>query len=210
MAISLAEAKRDVRTLATKALYAADGNVDDAVRRLNTAIANNAEGSRLLAAITVLFVEQLKASMPPIKPIRVKQHRRSKPRTEEQKAATLIGMAATSRAIMTAFDRHMDGRRLGDIRWGELTTVRERLVVSLINALQVGRLEVENIILIDKIIAHIRVPDHTIKIADAVSAKQLEEFTEQARAEAPGWAARGVHAYIASLQEARTGELSHE
>jgi hypothetical protein len=109
---------------------------------------------------------------------RSKQHRRTKAERE-------VAFAATTEIINAVYERRIGGQKLGLMVWGELQRAHEAAVDRTLSGVQVSLQEVEDAVLLEKIIHHAKVPDHALRVREVVTVKELDQLAEQARREAP-------------------------
>jgi hypothetical protein len=202
---------KDLDTIARAALAAAKGNTVRAATRMVRAVKGRPE---LLEQLAIFYLSRMDevgpdagaASLPDnivrggAKRVLVHEHRR---RTPNERTAALVAGGHAAEAMMSSFDRQIDGRRIGDLRWGELKRLEQNLAIAAASYLRLGNDSTEDFILLGKIEAHCAVSDHGTLVRDAISAAQLQQFIDEAHAEAPHWVSAGMQSYIASLEEKR-------
>ena len=109
----------------------------------------------------------------------VREHRR---RTQAEKAAAL---AAAATSIEAVFEIEINGRAIGNLRIGELSTLRHELVNDASSKLMLGMEQARNAVLAELIENHATVPDKLARVRDVISAKALRALVQQADQEAP-------------------------
>ena len=208
--------KLDLRAAATEALDAAKGNVERAVLRFAAILAKRSE---LREAIARDYLDRLAAERglqqpeetidaPAAGSIKVREHkvRQHRRRTHEERQAALQGAGRAAASMATAYDRQIDGRSIGDLRWGELQALRHENAINAASYLRFGTEATANFILLDKIEAHVRVTDHGTKVKDVISEAQLQLLADEADGEAPRWIGAGMQAWIVWLEQQRNNQ----
>jgi hypothetical protein len=109
----------------------------------------------------------------------VRQYRR---RTSAEKEAAERAMMASAEAV---FELQIEGRAIGNIAIGELTSLKHDLVDDATHKLMLGAEQVRNAVLAELIERHCTVQDQLVRVRDAVSAKTLAQLVQQAEQEAP-------------------------
>lgn len=206
--------KLDLRAAANEALEAAKGNVARAATRFSAVLKSKGE---LREAVALDYLERLAADQlgeaPPepasiepaagsvkVSAYKVPPHRR---RTHAEREAALQGAGRAAASMATAYDRQIDGRAIGELRWGELQALRHNNAFNAASYLRYGTEATANFILLDKIEAHCRVDDHATKVRDVISEVQLRVLSEEADAEAPRLIGTGMEAWVNWLEQQR-------
>ena len=192
----------ELNKVAHAAMAAANNDPPKAGSRMATHVIKRRD---LISELCTYFIEHenIRGSAPPavtVKSHNVKQHKR---RTPLQRAAAIEAAGEMAKVMLGAFDHPIDGRPLGDLRWGELTRLCERAKIAAASHLRLGTEQVRDFILLDKIERHTNVTDHSTPVRDNISAKQALVFFDEAVMEAPHWVDEGIHAYIDSLENLR-------
>jgi hypothetical protein len=144
-----------------------------------------------------------------IKNIKVREHKRHRPRSEEERTGALIAAGTAVEALRSIFDeRHIDGRPIGDLRWGELQGMVHTNANNAASYLRLGTEATENAILLDKIEAFAQVEDHSRKVRQVLSAADLERLDGEARREAPRLVELGMKYYATTIEQRRAREIS--
>jgi hypothetical protein len=134
---------------------------------------------------------------PTVKPIKVREHRRQRQRTPEEKAAIL-------RVTVSLFDRReINGRPVGDMRWGEVQHEVRDNAVNAASYLRLGTQATANALLLKKILDHAVVQDHSTKIRDVISPELFARLDEEATKEAPLFIEKGMRRYATSLETSK-------
>jgi hypothetical protein len=168
----------------------------------------------LLRALALEFLRGVAADMgtqapASIKNIKVREHKRHRPRSEEERTGALIAAGTAVEALRSIFDeRHIDGRPIGDLRWGELQGMVHTNANNAASYLRLGTEATENAILLDKIEAFAQVEDHSRKIRQVLSAADLERLAVEARREAPRLVELGMKYYATTIEQRRARELT--
>jgi hypothetical protein len=169
----------------------------------------------LLNALAIEFLRWVAADMGTqpspvsIKNIKVREHKRHRPRSEEERTGALIAAGTAVEALRSIFDeRHIDGRPIGDLRWGELLGMVHTNANNAASYLRLGTEATENAILLDKIEAFAQVEDHSRKIRQVLSAADLERLAVEARREAPRLVELGMKYYATTIEQRRAREIS--
>jgi hypothetical protein len=168
----------------------------------------------LLNALVLEFLRRVAADMgtqapASIKNIKVREHRRHRPRTEEERTGALVAAGTAIEAMRSIFDeRHIDGRPIGDLRWGELLGMVHTNANNAASYLRLGTEATENAILLDKIEAFAQVEDHSTKIRQVLSATDLERLSNEAHREAPRLVELGMKYYATTIEQRRAREIS--
>ena len=205
----------ELRAAANDALEAAKGNAERAALRF---VAILKKRSELLETLAFDYLKRLAAErgLPEpaaaIAPIghRVREHkvREYHRRSHAEREAALQGAGRVAASLRTAYDRQIDGRSLGELRWGELQALRHQHAIDAASFLRFGTQATADFLLLDKIEAHCRVDDHTTKVREAIGEEQLRALSEEADAEAPRLISAGMQRYIATLEQDRQKALS--
>jgi hypothetical protein len=124
-------------------------------------------------------------------------------RTHEEREAALQSAGRAAASMASAYDRQIDGRSIGELRWGELQAMRHQNAFNAASFLRFGTEATANFILLDKIEAYCRVDDHSMKIRDVISAAQLQALAEEADVEAPRMIGAGMEAWVNWLETQR-------
>jgi hypothetical protein len=114
------------------------------------------------------------------KPIRVKEHRRARARTDEDREIAIVAMSKNLEGVLK---RPILGREIGDYAWRELPDARRTLVTRMAEHLWLGAHAAEDAILIDKLLCHASVGDPNAKVRDVVSAETLARLEIEASRE---------------------------
>jgi len=109
----------------------------------------------------------------------VKPHRR---RTHAEKQAALAAAAASIEAV---FELEINGRAIGNIRFGELAALRHDLVDDASSKLMLGIDAARAAVLAELIQNHAVVPDHSARVRDVIDAPTLRGLVAEAEEEAP-------------------------
>jgi len=137
---------------------------------------------------------------PPKGSIKVKQHgvTAHRRRTPEEKAAAMEAMMATASAV---FEMKINGRALGNIRIGELATLKRDLIADASNKLMLGTEQARNAVLAELIEQHATVHDQLMPVREAINAKTLNELVAQADQEAPRRIAEGMRRAAQAMEQ---------
>jgi hypothetical protein len=210
--------KLDLRAAATEALDAAKGNVARAATRFSAVLKSKGE---LREAIALDYLQRLAAEPPQpaaaeqpqaqpsatpaagsikVKEHKVRQHRR---RTHEEREAALRSAGHAAASMAGAYDRQIDGRPIGELRWGELQALRHNNAFNAASYLRYGNEATANFILLDKLEAHVRVTDHSSKVKDVIGEAQLQVLSDEADVEAPRLIGEGMQAWVTWLETQR-------
>ena len=162
--------------IAIQVLKESDDNVEKALPKFN----------KLLLANPVMLNELSRPYLQAISPgsIKVREHkvRPHRRRTPEERQAALIGTAKVT--AQQIYRMTVAGRPLGDIRFGELASLKQQHVREATNNLMLGIKQVETAILFEKITEHCTAEPDT-KIRDAIKPDVLQRLVSEAQHEAP-------------------------
>jgi hypothetical protein len=136
---------------------------------------------------------------PRVKSVRVGEHRRSRPRTEDERLGELRAAEHHSEVLRDVFQYRVNERPVGEFRWGELTLAVRENAYNAASYLRQGTLATEAALLLDKIYGHAQVPDHLTLVKQIISEKQLKDFILEARREAPLRIEEGMRRYADSI-----------
>lgn len=134
--------------------------------------------------------------------VKVGEHRRRHQRSEEERAAELVAAANQSEILRSVFEFPVNDRAIGDFAWGELSLAVRDNAYNAASFLRQGTEATAAAILLDKIHAHARVDDHSKLVRQILTAKTLQGYIDEARAEAPKKIEDGMRQYAASLESA--------
>jgi len=135
----------------------------------------------------------------------VRQHRR---RTTSERAAAIAARLTAADAIFDA--RKIGDRSIGDLHWGELGGLVATHASDAASHLRQGTDATADAILLKKIFNHARVDDHTRRVREVVSAKDLRRLDREATREAPRLIEEAMHEYTQRLTRySRPEELPH-
>jgi hypothetical protein len=124
-------------------------------------------------------------------------------RTHEEREAALASAGRAAVSMASAYDRQIDGRSIGELRWGELQAMRHQNAFNAASYLRFGTEATANFILLDKIEAYCRVTDHSTKVKDTISEAQLQMLSDEADTEAPRLIGEGMQAWVSWLEQQR-------
>lgn len=125
----------------------------------------------------------------------VQEHRR---RTPEQIEAEKRARMLMADAVFES--RLIDNRPIGDLRYGELTRLREVHALNAASWLRQGTEATENAILVDKMFKHAHVADTNQCVREFLTAKTLAMMIDEARTEAPRLVERGMQIYREQIE----------
>jgi hypothetical protein len=173
--------------------------------------------SDLLEALALDYVTRIGAARPPTqtstaaappppiaKPIKVREHRR---RTPGEREAALTVAGDTARAVLSVFDRPIFGRRLGDLRWGELRSMCHGMATNAADYLRLGTDATENFAMMTLMLRHAQPADQGALVRDTISEKKAREYAAMAPSLTVQLLERGIAAYVATLESAMPKEL---
>ena len=127
-----------------------------------------------------------------VRDYKVPTHRR---RTHEEKEAAEKAMLVSADAV---FDMRINGRAIGAIAIGELTTMRKELYDNAARGIVLHIIDVQNAIIAEQIEQHCSAMDQMTPVRQVIAAKTLEEFVQRAKMLAPRRVEEGVrHARVA-------------
>jgi hypothetical protein len=115
-----------------------------------------------------------------IKPIKVKEHRRARARTNEDREIAILAMSKNLEGVL---QRPILGRAIGDYAWRELPDARRTLTKRMAEHLWLGARDAEDAILVDKLLCHGAVADLNARVRDVVSAEMLAQMEIEASRE---------------------------
>jgi hypothetical protein len=151
---------------------------------------------------------RVRAEMPTPKS-RVSTVHEHKRRTPSQRGAALTTRGTIAAAVLTAYDYKVDGRSIGDIRWGELQSLCRQKLSNGASYLRLGTEEIAHFLVLEKIVRHGQAVDHSMKTRDAVSARVLQGFIDDSILEAPRYVGMAMQAAIDTVaQESQRKALS--
>lgn len=198
--------------LATDALRHHGGSAEKSVGKFSQMLRKRND---LLTALALEFLRRVAADMaataPPVRPVKevdVRKHQRHRPRTEAERAGAMVAAGTAVQAMRSIFDeRYIDGRPIGDLRWGELRAMVHANATSAASYLRLGTEATENAILLDKIEAFAQVENHSTKIRQVLTAGDLKRLDEEARREAPRLVEMGMRYYTDAVEQRRSQEI---
>lgn len=130
------------------------------------------------------------------KPVHVKKHRRNRPQSKELRdfeAEHAINAVFTSRMV--------NGRPIGMIAWGELTTLTSEIAVSAASFLQRGADATETALLLHYLKqSYAQVQDHTQLIHEIVSPATFRECEKRAREMLPRLIEAGMQYHVGNVK----------
>jgi hypothetical protein len=202
----------ELRQAAIAALKKHPDDLNGAARELCSVVRKRSD---LLEALALDYVTRIGAARPPtqtsttaapppIKPIKVREHRR---RTPGEREAALTVAGDTARAVLSVFDRPIFGRRLGDLRWGELRTLCHDMATNAADYLRLGTDATENFAMMTLMLRHAQPADQGALVRDTISEKKAREYAAMAPSLTVQLLERGIAAYVATLESAMPKEL---
>lgn len=202
--------------LATEALRNHGGSAKKATPKFCTMLRKRndlltAMASELLSRVAadMSAAAAIAAKPVPVKDVDVVKHRRQRPRTDSERAGALSAARTVISAIQSIFDeRKIDGQSIGEMRWGELREMVRTKASNASSYLRLGTDATEDALLLDKIEAFTQVADHSTKIRDAMSAKDLERLNEEAKREAPKLVEMGMRKYAQTIADRSGREIA--
>lgn len=144
---------------------------------------------------------------PRTKSVHVDEHRRRKPRSEEERKGELASAAHHGEVLRSVFEHQVNNRPIGQFRWGELTVAVRDNAYNAASYLRLGTEATANALLLDKVHSHALVDDHEKRVSEILSSKQLQTYLDEARLEAPLRIEEGMHRYAASLEASQPREM---
>ena len=141
------------------------------------------------------------------KDVEVRKHDRHRKRTTAEREAALRVAGIEAAEIRTVFEHRVNGRAIGDLRWGELGAMVRDNAVDAASFLKLGTEATANAILLFKVQRHASVDDHSTLVRQVITAAQLQAFVDEAYAEAPRFVEAGMRTYAKAVAEHR-GEIA--
>jgi hypothetical protein len=152
-------------------------------------------------------LQPAKPRTPRVKSVHVDEHRRRRPRSDEERKGELMSAAHHGEVLRSVFEHEVNNRPVGKFRWGELTLAVRENAYNAASYLRLGTEATANALLLDKIHGHASVDDHEKLVNQVLSPKQLQAYLDEARREAPLRIEEGMHRYAASLEVSQPQEL---
>ena len=194
----------DLMTTASKILLANKRNPAKALKDFIRVLLARRD---LLEELALDYLKRLAADMPKptgrgtVKAHPVRQHRR---RTKEERAAAVAAELTAAGAIFNI--RKIDGRPIGDLRWGELRKLVADHASDAASYLRQGTEATADAILLKKISDFAQVTDHSQRIREVVSEKDLVRLDREAAIEAPRVIEIGMRDYADKLTKYQATE----
>jgi hypothetical protein len=207
----MAGSSAELRKLAIEALRAHRGDPTAALAKFAAMLRKRND---LLDAIAFDYLQSIQRKEkieppPPEKPVKVREHRRQRQRTKEERNAALSVAARQVEVLGSIFDqRQINGRPIGDMRWGELTRECRDNALNAASYLRLGAEATENALLLKKIHDFAVVDDHARKIRDVINAEQLDRLSQEARRETPHMIEIGMRQYAHAIEHTASKEIS--
>lgn len=199
----------ELKKMATEALRSNGGSVEQATVKMTRSMRKRDD---LLAALVRDFLQRVAAETPVAareKKVDVREHKRQRPRTAAERSGALVAAGTAVQALRSIFEqRIIDGRPIGDLRWGELRAMVHANASSAASYLRLGTEATENAILLDKIEAFAQVEDHSTKIRQVLTAQDLERLDAEAQREAPRLVEMGMRYYTTTVEQRRSREIA--
>jgi hypothetical protein len=129
-------------------------------------------------------------------------------RTPDERAAAIAAKAASAVAIYSA--RKINGRAIGEIRWGELRSLVAANANNAASYLRQGTTATADAILLKKIWDHAQVDDHSRKVREVVNAQELMRLDRDAARQAPQIIERTMREYTERLAAYQPEELPND
>jgi hypothetical protein len=200
----------ELHAIAADAIKAAKGDKLRAAMRLMTTLRGRPD---LLEALALDYLERVSADMmsepsPAATKPRVAKVRAHERRTPSQRAAALRSRGEVAAAVLTAYDYKIDGRPIGDIRWGELQTLYEKKLNSGVSFLRLGTEEIAQFLLLGKMMRHCQVDDPSTFARNVLSIGVIENYIDESLIEVPNWISMGMDAVTEKFAEIQRKALA--
>lgn len=197
----------DLAKSAAEVLQASNNDAEKALPKFDALLKKRDD---LRHALLFDYLSRLQPEKPPaprVKNVHVGEHRRRKPRSEDERKGEMAAAAHHGEVLRNVFEHHVNDRPIGQFRWGELTLAVRDNAYNAASYLRLGTEATANALLLDKIHGHARVEDHEKRVKEILNAKQLQAYLEEARREAPLRIEEGMHRYAASLEASQPQQV---